>query len=51
MIAYDVDTRDWSGRPPGSVLKTVQEQAHDGAIIRLHDPMDTASESVDLITD
>ena len=37
MIAYDVDTRDETGKPPGEVLNAVKKQVHDGAIIRMHD--------------
>ena len=51
MISYDVDGKDGAGRSPGNVLRTVQEQAHDGAIIRLHDSSDNAAEAVDLITE
>ena len=51
MISYDVDGKDGAGRSPGNVLRTVQEQVHDGAIIRLHDSSDNAAEAVDLITE
>ena len=51
MISYDVDGKDGAGRSPAQVLRTVQEQAHDGAIIRLHDSSDNAAETVDLIAE
>ncbi len=51
MIAYDVDTRDETGKPPGEVLNAVKKQIHDGAIIRMHDTTDNAAESCQLITE
>lgn len=51
MIAYDVDTRDWTGKTPREVLRVVQEKVHDGAIIQLDDTLNSAADACDLVTE
>lgn len=51
MISFDADGKDGAGRSPAQVLRIVQEQVHDGAIIRLHDSSDNAADTVDLIAE
>lgn len=51
MIAYDVDTRDETGKTPSEVLYAVKKQVHDGAIIRMHDTTENAAESCRFITE
>ena len=40
-IRWSVDTRDWSNKNPRTILKTVQKEAKDGAILLFHDRLPT----------
>ena len=37
MALFDVDSLDWSGISPTSVRDNVVSQAHNGAVVDLHD--------------
>lgn len=41
-ILWDVDTEDWKSRNADSIYKEIMKNAHDGAIILLHDLYQTS---------
>ena len=44
-ILWSVDTLDWKTRDTDATIKSVKEEAYDGAIILMHDIKDNTAES------
>ena len=48
-IRWSVDTRDWSNKNPKTILKIVQSEAKDGAIILFHDRLPTTVTALETV--
>ena len=51
IILWSVDTLDWQSRNPDEIVSTALAQAHDGAIILMHDIYDTSVAAVPQLID
>lgn len=49
IILWDVDTRDWAGRPSDAIVKTVMRNTVPGSIILFHDYAVEKSTTVDAL--
>lgn len=51
IILWSVDTLDWQSKNPAAILENAKSQAHDGAIILMHDIYPTSVEAVPAVID
>ena len=51
LILWSVDSLDWQSKNVDSIVGTIMEQVHDGAIILMHDIYPTSVEAVPIIID
>lgn len=51
IILWSVDTLDWQSRNPDMIVSTALDQAHDGAIVLMHDIYDTSVAAVPQLID
>ena len=49
LVNWSIDPKDWDHRNPDTVYSTIMNEAHDGAIIVLHDIHESTADAMERV--